>query len=58
MREPPGRDSTQEDLCRHLTEQSDSPPRVLVKRLEGLAVSQGAVGLRDDVAILAARVEP
>jgi serine phosphatase RsbU (regulator of sigma subunit) len=53
----PRRGLTQEDLCRHLTEQAGCPPRVLVRRLEDLAVSQGTVRLRDDIAILAARVE-
>jgi serine phosphatase RsbU (regulator of sigma subunit) len=54
----PRRGLTQEDLCRHLTEQAGCPPRVLVRRLEDLAVSRGTVRLRDDIAILAARVEP
>jgi PAS domain S-box-containing protein len=54
----PQRGLTQEDLCRHLAEQAGYPPRVLVRRLEDLAVSQGTVRLRDDIAILAARVEP
>ncbi len=54
----PRRGLTQEDLCRHLAEQAGCSPRVLVRRLEDLAVSQGTVRLRDDIAILAARVEP
>jgi serine phosphatase RsbU (regulator of sigma subunit) len=53
----PRRGLTQEDLCRHLAGQAGCPPRVLVRRLEDLAVSQGTVLLRDDIAILAARVE-
>jgi PAS domain S-box-containing protein len=53
----PGRGLVPEDLCRHLADQAGCPPRVLVKRLEDLAVSRGTVRLRDDIAILAARVE-
>ncbi len=52
----PGRELTPDDLCRHLADQAGCPPRVLVKRLEDLAVSRGAVRLRDDIAILAARI--
>lgn len=54
----PRRGLTQEDLCHHLAEQAGCPPRVLVRRLEDLAVSRGTMRLRDDIAILAARVEP
>ncbi len=54
----PGGGLTQDDLCRHLAEQAGCPPRVLARRLEDLAVSRGTVTLRDDIAILAARVEP
>jgi PAS domain S-box-containing protein len=54
----PGRGLTEDDLCRHLAGQAGCPPRVLARRLEDLAVSRGAVTLRDDIAILAARVEP
>ncbi len=52
----PGRGLTPDDLCWHLADQAGCPPRVLVKRLEDLAVSRGAVRLRDDIAILAARI--
>lgn len=53
----PGRGLTPEDLCLHLADQAGCPPRVLAKRLEDLAVSRGTVRLRDDIAILAARIE-
>jgi PAS domain S-box-containing protein len=54
----PGCELTPEDLCRHLADQAGCPPRVLVKHLEELAVSRGRVKLRDDIAILAARIKP
>jgi serine phosphatase RsbU (regulator of sigma subunit) len=47
-----------EDLCAHLRGQAGSSPQTLVARLEELATSQGAPHLRDDIAILAARIDP
>jgi PAS domain S-box-containing protein len=53
----PNREMMPEDLCRHLEGHSDASPAELVARLEDLAVSRGAGRLRDDIAILALRVE-
>jgi len=44
------------ELARELADHGGSPPRELTRRLEELAVSRGAPRLRDDIAILAARV--
>jgi sigma-B regulation protein RsbU (phosphoserine phosphatase) len=44
------------DLCRELAGHAQCTPRTLAGMLESLAVSRGAGRLRDDVAILAARV--
>jgi len=44
------------ELCDRLAHDAGSPPQELVRRLEAMAVSRGAGGLRDDIAILAARV--
>jgi PAS domain S-box-containing protein len=54
----PSRELSPEDLCGHLEGQTDSSPQALVRRLKDLAVSRGAGRLRDDIAIIAARVEP
>jgi PAS domain S-box-containing protein len=47
-----------DEICRHVAGQSDIGPQALVRCLEDLAVSRSAGKLRDDIAILAARVEP
>jgi serine phosphatase RsbU (regulator of sigma subunit) len=47
-----------EELCRHLARGGSSEPGVLVRRLEELAGARSAGRLRDDIAIVAARVEP
>jgi serine phosphatase RsbU (regulator of sigma subunit) len=45
------------ELCGRLAHHAGSPPEELTQSLEELAVSRGAPGLRDDIAILAARVD-
>jgi serine phosphatase RsbU (regulator of sigma subunit) len=45
------------ELCRQLADYAGSSPRELTRHLEELAVSRGAPGLRDDIAILAARIQ-
>jgi len=45
------------ELCRQLAEYAGSAPHLLVQQLERLALSTGAGRLRDDVAIVAARVD-
>jgi serine phosphatase RsbU (regulator of sigma subunit) len=45
------------EICRQLANRAGSPPAVLVRFLEELAVSRGGERLRDDIAILAARVQ-
>jgi serine phosphatase RsbU (regulator of sigma subunit) len=53
----PRRSFTPRELCRLLAEYAGSAPHLLVQQLERLALSAGAGRLRDDVAIVAARVE-
>jgi serine phosphatase RsbU (regulator of sigma subunit) len=53
----PRRSFTPRELCRLLAEYAGSAPQLLVQQLERLALSAGAGRLRDDVAIVAARVE-
>jgi PAS domain S-box-containing protein len=53
----PHREILAEDLCRHLADDAHASPSLLVKRLEELATARSAGRLRDDIAILAARVE-
>jgi PAS domain S-box-containing protein len=53
----PNREMMPEDLCHHVEGHSGASPAELVTRLEELAVSRGAGRMRDDVAILALRVE-
>jgi serine phosphatase RsbU (regulator of sigma subunit) len=52
----PRRESTPEQLCELLAERPAATPRLLVQQLERHALSNGAGRLRDDVAIVAARV--
>ncbi len=47
-----------EELCGHLARGGPSEPSALVRRLEGLAGARGGGRLRDDIAIVAARVDP
>ncbi|MFI5005265.1 MAG: PP2C family protein-serine/threonine phosphatase [Solirubrobacterales bacterium] len=47
-----------EELCGHLARGGAAAPGVLVQRLEELAGARGRGRLRDDIAILAARVDP
>jgi serine phosphatase RsbU (regulator of sigma subunit) len=54
----PSRVGHPEELCRHLARTGSAPPRELVRRLEELAGERGAGRLRDDIAIVAARVDP
>jgi PAS domain S-box-containing protein len=54
----PRRELLPEDLCRHLEGRPPCAPDALVGRLEELASSRGDGRLRDDIAILAARIEP
>lgn len=44
------------ELCEHVAGQADLEPPSLVERLERLALSAGAGRLRDDIAILEARI--
>ncbi len=44
------------ELCQELANYADSSPPQLARRLEELAISRGEGRLRDDIAILAARV--
>lgn len=53
----PRRGLTPEQLCALLTEYSGATPKQVVQYLERQALSRGAGRLRDDVAIIAARVE-
>jgi hypothetical protein len=53
----PRRVSTPEELCRLLADHIGTTPHQVVQRLERQALSSGAGRLRDDVAIVAARVE-
>ncbi len=52
----PRRDVTSLDLCQMLVAHAESAPHTVVQQLERLALSSGAGRLRDDVAIVAARV--
>jgi serine phosphatase RsbU (regulator of sigma subunit) len=47
-----------EELCSHLAHGGAAEPGVLVRRLEELAAARGRGRLRDDIAILVARVDP
>jgi sigma-B regulation protein RsbU (phosphoserine phosphatase) len=47
---------TPDELCERVSEHADMAPEPLVRRLEQLALSSGAGRLRDDVAIVAARL--
>lgn len=53
----PRRGLTPLELCRQLADYAGSAPQLLVQQLERLALSTGAGRLRDDVAIVAARVD-
>ena len=53
----PRRGISTEELCRHLARGGPASPRALVKRLERLAGARGGGRLRDDIAIVVARVE-
>jgi PAS domain S-box-containing protein len=53
----PARELGPEDLCRELSGRSSGPPRALLSHLEQLALHGGRGQLRDDVAILAARLD-
>ncbi len=46
-----------EELCRHLARGGPASPRALVQRLERLAGARSGGRLRDDIAIVVARVE-
>ncbi len=54
----PRRTVTPEELCSYLARGSPSEPRATVARLEELAGARSGGRLRDDIAIVAARVEP
>lgn len=53
----PRRGATPEELCGLLVEHAGAAPERIVQQLERQALSSGAGRLRDDVAIVAARVE-
>jgi hypothetical protein len=53
----PRRGATPEELCGLLAEHAGAAPEQVVQQLERQALSSGAGRLRDDVAIVAARVE-
>ncbi|HEX4838759.1 MAG TPA: GAF domain-containing SpoIIE family protein phosphatase [Solirubrobacteraceae bacterium] len=53
----PRRGLTPRELCRLLAGHAGAAPQLLVQQLERLALSSGAGRLRDDVAIVAARVD-
>lgn len=53
----PRRGLTPRELCDLLAEHAGAPPQVIVQQLERLALSSGGGRLRDDVAIVAARVD-
>jgi Stage II sporulation protein E (SpoIIE)/GAF domain len=48
---------TPRQLCHMLSEHAGAAPQMIVQQLERLALSSGAGRLRDDVAIMAARVD-
>ncbi len=52
----PRRELTSSQLCQVLAEYAAATPQTVVQQLERLALSSGAGRLRDDVAIVAARV--
>ena len=52
----PRRELIPRELCRLLAEHAGAAPQLIVEQLERLALASGAGRLRDDVAILAARV--
>lgn len=53
----PRRASTPEELCELLADHTGTAPHLVVQHLERQALSSGAGRLRDDVAIVAARVD-
>ncbi len=53
----PMRGLTSRQLCSLLADQAEAGPAAIVQRLERLALASGAGRLRDDVAIIAARVD-
>lgn len=53
----PLRDLTSQQLCSLLANQAEVGPTVIVEQLERLALASGAGRLRDDIAIIAARVD-
>lgn len=53
----PRRELIPRELCRLLAEHAGAAPQLIVEQLERLALASGAGRLRDDVAILAARVD-
>jgi serine phosphatase RsbU (regulator of sigma subunit) len=53
----PRRPLTPRELCGLLADHAGAAPQLLVQQLERLALSSGAGRLRDDVAIVAARVD-
>jgi serine phosphatase RsbU (regulator of sigma subunit) len=53
----PRRGISAEELCRHLARGGPASPRALVRRLERLAGARSGGHLRDDIAIVVARVE-
>jgi PAS domain S-box-containing protein len=54
----PRREVAPEELCNHLSRNAPATPRALVARLEELATARSGGRLRDDIAILAARIQP
>jgi serine phosphatase RsbU (regulator of sigma subunit) len=53
----PQRGLTPGELCDLLADQAGAAPQLIVQQLERIALSSGAGRLRDDVAIVAARVD-
>jgi serine phosphatase RsbU (regulator of sigma subunit) len=53
----PRHEVTARELCRLLAEHAGAAPHVIIQQLERLALASGAGRLRDDVAILAVRVD-
>jgi serine phosphatase RsbU (regulator of sigma subunit) len=53
----PRRGLTPSELCQLLDEHAGAAPHLIIQQLERLALSSGAGRLRDDVAIVAARVD-
>lgn len=53
----PRRGLTPRELCHMLAQHAGAAPQLIVQQLERLALSSGAGRLRDDVAIVAARVD-